>query len=131
MKLRYGGELKIGDFIMVAYGHYTSFGWYCGQGPTTLQYYYFRVPGDRYNVFQQYEAGTLPALNHHLRRKYERHGCTLKALNKEYVYGWGVRQEASRIVKITDPEIIFTEPHDLEDYRKSKEALIHFKFPVR
>jgi hypothetical protein len=131
MKVRYGGELQIGDFIMVANSNYTSFGWYCGKGRNTIQYYNFRVPGDRYTSFNDWKTGKLPQLNKWLREKFEKYGFSSKLFYKEYIYGYGITINGCRIVKITDPESIFTDPEDLEDYRKSKEALIHIKFPVK
>jgi hypothetical protein len=132
MKLRYGGDLQIGDFIIVANSNYTSFGWFCGRGQGgTVQYYYFRVPGDRYKTFQEWEAGKLPNLNKWYREKFEKHGFSSKLFYKEYIYGGSMDLNGSRVVKIADPESIFTHPEDLEDYRKSKEALIYIKFPVK
>jgi hypothetical protein len=132
MKLRYGGDLQIGDFIIVANSNYTSFGWFCGRGQGgTVQYYYFRVPAERYKTFQEWEAGKLPNLNKWYREKFEKHGFSSKLFYKEYIYGGSMDLNGSRVVKIADPESIFTHPEDLEDYRKSKEALISIKFPVK
>ena len=131
MKIRYGGDLQIGDFIMIANSNSTSFGWYCGQGRGTVQYYHFRVPAERYKTFQEWEAGKLPNLNKWYREKFEKHGFSSKLFYKEYIYGGGIDLNGCRVVKITDPESIFTHPEDLEDYRKSKEALIYIKFPAK
>jgi len=50
----------------------------------------------------------------------------------DYIYGSGLNStHGSRVVKLTDPESIFTEQEDLENYRKSKEALIYIKFPAK
>ena len=38
--LKHGGQLEIGDFIAVSNGNHLDFGWYCGDGINTLQYYY-------------------------------------------------------------------------------------------
>ena len=57
MKLRYGGDLQIGDFIMIANSNHTTFGWYCGRGRGTVQYYHFRVPGERHKTFQEWCSG--------------------------------------------------------------------------
>jgi hypothetical protein len=132
MKLRYGGDLQIGDFIMIANSNYTSFGWYCGRGRGTVQYYHFRVPAERYKTFQEWEAGKLPNLNKWYREKFEKHGFSSKLFYKEYIYGGGLDvAHGSRVIKLTDPESIFTNQEDLEDYRKSKEALIYIKFPAK
>jgi hypothetical protein len=44
-------------------------------------------------------------------------------LFKSYIYGEGVLPTASRVVKIDNPESVFTEQNDLDRYRQSKEAL--------
>jgi len=131
MKLRYGGDLQIGDFIMIANTNYTTFGWYCGRGRNTVQYYHYGVPAERYKTFQEWEAGKLPNLNKWYREKFEKHGFSSKLFYKDYIYGGGIDLNGSRVVKITDPESIFTEQEDLDRYRKSKEALISIKFPVK
>lgn len=131
MKVRYGGDLQIGDFIMVAGNGYTSFGWYCGQGRNTIQYYHFYVPGDKYEKFQEWKAGKLPNFNQWMVKRFEKYGFSSKLFYKEYIYGAGIEINGSRVVKITDPESIFTHPDDLKNYRKSKEALIYIKFPVK
>jgi hypothetical protein len=131
MKIRYGGDLEIGDFIMVASNNYTSFGWYCGKGRNTIQYYVYGVPGSRWEDFKSWKAGTITSQNHWLGKRFEKHGFSSKLFYKEYIYGSGLDSTASRIVKITDPESIFTNQEDLEMYRKSKEALIYIKFPVK
>lgn len=131
MKVRYGGDLQIGDFIMVANSNYTSFGWYCGRGQGgTVQYYNFRNPGDRFESFQKWQAEGSEN-NSWTGKRFEKYGFSSKMFYKEYIYGGGIEINGSRVVKITDPESIFTHPEDLEDYRKSKEALIYIKFPVK
>jgi hypothetical protein len=129
MKTRYGGELEIGDFIMVANVNYTSFGWYCGKGRNTIQYYHFRVPGERHKTFQEWEAGRLN--NSWLASKFQKHGFSSKIFYKEYIYGGGIEINGSRVIKLTDPESIFTNTEDLDYYLKSKEALINIKFPAK
>ena len=130
MKVRYGGDLQIGDFIMIANSNYTTFGWYCGTGRNTIQYYQFRVPGDRLEEYQQWKAGNLKNYTW-LAERFEKNGFTAKLFYKDYIYGGGINLNGSRVVKIADPESIFTHPEDIEDYRKSKEALINIKFPVK
>jgi hypothetical protein len=132
MKLRYGGDLQIGDFIMIANSNYTTFGWFCGTGRGTVQYYHFRVPGDRFEAFQNWQAGTIDSRDKWLVERFKKYGFGSKLFYKEYVYGSGLNSKnGSRVVKLIDPESIFTEQEDLESYRKSKEALIHIKFPVK
>jgi hypothetical protein len=130
MKIRYGGDLQIGDFIMVANNNYTSFGWFCGTGSGTVQYYQFCVPGLRFKEFKDWETGSLND-HHWLKERFEKYGFSSKLFFKEYIYGGGIHFNGSRVVKITDPESIFTEQEDIENYRKSKEALISIKFPVK
>jgi hypothetical protein len=130
MKVRYGGDLQIGDFIMVAGNGYTSFGWYAGRGRGTVQYYHYGVPGDRFKEFKDWEDGKLD--NHTwLGEQFKKHGFSSKLFYKDYIYGGGINLNGSRVVKMTDPESIFTEQEDLDRYRKSKEALISIKFPVK
>ena len=128
MKTRYGGELEIGDFIMVANVNYTSFGWYCGKGRGTLQYYQYRVPAVIFEDFQDWQTEPSTAYRG---RSFEKHGFSSKVLYKEYIYTGGIECAGSRVVKITDPEAIFTNPEDLDYYLKSKEALINIKFPAK
>ena len=132
MKLRYGGDLQIGDFIMIANSNYTSFGWYCGQGRGTVQYYNFRIPGDRFEAFQEWQTEGPKNTSPWYAERFEKHGFSSKVFYKEYIYGGGLDVAyGSRVIKLTDPESIFTNQEDLEDYRKSKEALIYIKFPVK
>jgi hypothetical protein len=123
MKVRYGGDLQIGDFIMIANSNYTSFGWYCGTGRGTIQYYHFSVPGDRFEAFQDWQTGKLD--NSWYAARFKKYGFSSKLFYKCYIYGGGIDLNGSRVVKLTDPESIFTEQEDLEDYRK---ALIYIKF---
>jgi hypothetical protein len=51
-------------------------------------------------------------------------GFTLKCLYKSYINA----VHDTRVVKITNPEDIFTTQEDKEDYEKSKEILIKLKF---
>jgi len=130
MKLRYGGDLQIGDFIIIANSNYTTFGWYCGRGRNTVQYYHYGVPASRFDEYQHWKAGNLKNYAW-LAERFEKHGFTAKLFYKDYIYGGGIDLNGSRVVKITDPESIFTEQEDLDRYRKSKEALISIKFPVK
>jgi len=131
MKLRYGGDLQIGDFIMVAGNGYTSFGWYCGQGRGTVQYYQFTVPGYKLEAFEKWQNEQPRDTQSWYGQRFEKFGFTSKIFYKEYVYGHGISVNGSRVVKMTDPESIFTNQEDIDAYRKSKEALIRIKFPVK
>jgi len=131
MKIRYGGDLQIGDFILVAYNHWISFGWYCGKGRGTLQYYHFGDPGEKQKMFQDWQDGKLKNSVWHA-KQFEKHGFSSKLFYKNYIYGGGLDvSHGSRVIKITDPERIFTEQEDIDKYRKSKEALISVKFPAK
>lgn len=116
---------------MVAGSGYTSFGWYCGQGRGTVQYYHFCVPGDKFEAFEKWQNGQPRDTQSWSGQRFEKFGFTSKLFYKEYIYGHGIGVNGSRVVKITDPESIFTEQEDLDRYRKSKEALIYIKFPVK
>ena len=132
MKLRYGGDLQIGDFILVANSNYTSFGWFCGRGQGgTVQYYHFRVPADKFKAFQEWQANGDKNISAWYAERFKKHGFSSKIFYKDYIYGGGIDLTGSRVIKLSNPEDIFTDPQDLEDYRKSKEALIHIKFPAK
>lgn len=128
MKTRYGGELEIGDFIIVAYNNYTSFGWYCGQGKNTIQYYQYRVPAVLFAEFQKWQTQPDSAYRSHL---FDKHGFSSKVFYKEYINADRIEYLGSRVVKITDPEAIFTTQEDLDYYLKSREVLINIKFPAK
>jgi hypothetical protein len=95
-----------------------------------VQYYHYGVPGSRFEEFKDWKAGKL---NNHtwLGERFKKHGFSSKLFYKEYIYGGGVEFNGSRVVKIPDPESIFTHPEDIDRYKKSKEALIYIKFPVK
>jgi hypothetical protein len=130
MKVRYGGDLQIGDFVMIADGNATSFGWYCGQGRGTLQYYFYREPGEQLENFKHWEAGNLDNSWHAAR--FKKYGFSSKLFYKCYIYGGGLYSVyGSRVVKLPNGESIFTNSEDLQAYLKSKEALIKIKFPAK
>jgi hypothetical protein len=127
MKIRYGGDLQIGDFIMVASSNYVSFGWYCGQGRNTIQFYQFTTPANVFTHYTKWKNGDLG----YAREDFAKNGFTLKSLYKEYIYGGILQARGSRVVKITDPESIFTEQEDLNDYLESKQVLNNLNFPAK
>jgi hypothetical protein len=132
MKVRYGGDLQIGDFLMVADGNATSFGWYCGTGKGTLQYYHFRDPGEKHKAFQEWQTEGPKNISPWYAEKFKKYGFSSKLFWKCYIYGGGLDVEyGSRVVKLPNGESIFTNQEDLETYRKSKEALISIKFPAK
>jgi hypothetical protein len=130
MKIRHGGELEIGDFIAVGDGIHLSFGWYRGTGRNTVQFYHYKTPGIVYGDWEDAVADPQRHNGNYYRKLRER-GFSSKALGVCYVYGEGISDKGSRVIKLENPESIFTEQDDLEAYRKSKEALLTIKFPVK
>jgi hypothetical protein len=125
MDTRYGGELQIGDFIAVAYSNTFSFGWYVGSGKGTIQFVDVHGPASAWHIYERWKAGEL--IGHWYSKRFAKDGFTFKLLYKNYVLGDKV-DEGRRVIKIEDPESIFTNAGDLEEYKKSKEALIYIKF---
>lgn len=116
--------LEVGDFIVIADNCNTlSYGWYCGQGrlKNTLHYYNISSPGYTLEQFEKYEAGDMTGwrVEH-----FTKHGFTSKAFYKNYINSY----HETRLLKVTDPDNLFTHPIQLEKYNKSKEALIKIKF---
>lgn len=128
MKIRYGGDLQPGDFVIIASGTYTDMGWYIGQGRGTLQYYTVNVPQIMYKSFKEWQADPT---KHRYRSLQFAKGFGTHCLWKAYIHGSGVSAKASRVVKIENPESIFTEQEDLETYQLSKEVLNNSKFPAK
>lgn len=124
--LKHGGDLRPGDFIAVAEQNRMSFGWYFGDGiGGTLQYYYYGAPKHSYEVYQNWENIVKPEdKQKHWRWKQYAKGFTLKCIYKAYI---NVVHD-TRVVKITNPEEIFTNLEDRETYEKSKEILIKLNF---
>lgn len=128
--LRYGGQLEIGDFIAIADGTYVNLGWYVGAGQGTLQYYPYRNPGVEYKDYNKFLNNPSPGMgdvNHYAKHK----KFSSKLIWKAYIYGWGVRDGGTRVIKITNPETLFTTPEDLKAYDESREALITLNFPLK
>lgn len=128
MKIRYGGDLQPGDFVVIACGTYTDMGWYIGPGKGTLQYYSVNTPQLMYKQFQKWQAD--PGGAHWGSEQFKK-GFGKHCLWKAYIHGSGLSAKASRVVKITEPESIFTEQEDLKAYQLSKEILNNFKFPAK
>jgi len=118
--LRYGGKLLPGDFIAVSNGNWLTFGWYCGDGRGTLQYYMMHGPAARYKDYQKFLQDPE---KHRYHNRYEK-GFTLKNIWKSYINA----VHSTRVVKIEHPETVFTDKEDIEDYQKSKEVLITLNF---
>ncbi len=102
-EVKYGGPLRIGDFLFIGNGYQFMYGWFCGNGRSdTLQYI---TPASVYFASRQNEAVPFPSIK------------------KSYVR----QNKKDTIIKITDPEKIFTE-HELKYYLEAKEILIKTKF---
>ena len=117
--------LEVGDFIIIASGGQLDYGWYCGQGRyrCTLQYYSVRTPGHALENFERYEAGE--ELPQWIVKIFQRHkGFTSKCFYKRFLNSY----YESRILKPANPDDLFSDPEDIQAYKKSKEALIKIKF---
>ena len=123
-KLKHGGDLHPGDFIAIAEQNRMSFGWYFGDGRGTLQYFYYTGPEDCYRLYEEWNAKNDDAKAKDWRTKKYNKGFTLKSIYKCYVNA----VHATRVIKINNPEEIFTDPQDRETYEKSKETLIKLNF---
>lgn len=124
--LKYGGNLEIGDFIGISYTNCIIFGWYCGDGRGTLQYYNYHCP---MNAKKNYENWKEDFDNGKIkpdswRAKQYKNGFTKKDLWKAYVNS----VHSTRVIKIHRPEEVFTNQEDREIYEKSKEILINLNF---
>ena len=121
--LKHGGQLEIGDFIAVSNGNHLDFGWYCGDGINTLQYYYYRNPVNAYNTYEDW-LNQSEANRSAWKTKRYTNGFTKKCLWKSYINA----VHTTRVLKINNPEEIFTDKEDRDDYEKSKETLIKLNF---
>ena len=130
MNIRHGGELKPGDFILIANNGYTDFGWYFGQGRGTIQYFNTYAPRDRFEQFKEYQSNS-QWLHNWTKDLFKRHEFSTKSIYKSYIYGGGISLSGSRVVKIENPGSGLTGPEDLKRYKESKEALLSIKFPAK
>jgi hypothetical protein len=124
-ELKYGGQIVPGDFIAVSDGNYLNFGWYAGDGRNTLQYYTMRGPQSVYNDYKTWLRYSDDEKNKNkwMSKRYEK-GFTMKCLWKSFINS----VHATRVMKITNIEDIFTNPEDRKEYEDSKQALITLKF---
>lgn len=117
--VKHGGDLEIGDFVAVSYAAGFTFGWYCGYGKNTLQYIEYHWPVtslDQYNRIKQDPAYS----------DYEK--ANSEEFNKNWIAKNYVKDWNYRVMKIQDPEIIFTEQENLDKYREAKQILEQIKF---
>ena len=120
MKLHYGGELEFGDFIAVSCGNCMDFGFYAGTGRGTLQYYPFRGPINAYEKYQEWLALPEEQRGRYWYAKQYKKGFSSKCLYKSYINA----VHRSRVIKLINPETIFTDAEDYNNYVRSKEVLI-------
>tara|TARA_R110002126_G_scaffold116164_9_gene255483 strand:- start:1224 stop:1613 length:390 start_codon:yes stop_codon:yes gene_type:complete len=115
--------LNGGEFIIVAGNNRLDYGWYCGSGRNTLQYFSLWCPGAILTEFEEYEKQGLQYTGWR-KREFKKNGFSSKALYKTYINSFG----DWRVLKVADPDNLFTNPADIATYEKSKEALIKIKF---
>lgn len=123
--IKYGGQLVPGDFIAVSDGNHLNFGWYIGDGRNTLQYYYMRGPQSVYNDYKTWlrYSDEEKAKNRWMSERFAK-GLTIKCLWKSFINS----VHATRVMKITNIDDIFTDPEDRKIYEESREVLIKLKF---
>ena len=123
--LKYGGVLHPGDFIAISYQNHIQFGWYVQDGKGTLQFYYLHGPGSAYDNYKQWltYSDAEKANNKWMTKRFEK-GFTTKCLWKAYINS----VHDTRVMKINNPEEIFTDQEEREKYERSKEALITLNF---
>ena len=117
--VKHGGKLEIGDFVAISYAAGFTFGWYSGHGKNTLHYFEYHWPItslDQYNRVKQDPAYS----------DYEK--ANSEEFSKKWIFKSYVKDWRYRVMKIQDPEAIFTEQENLDKYRESKEILEHIKF---
>ena len=123
-KLKFGGDLHPGDFIAIAEQNRMSFGWYFGDGRGTVQYFHYMQPNNDYYYYEEWDAKNDDAKAKDWRTKKYKKGFTVKSIYKSYVN----TVHDTRIIKLNNPEEIFTDPIEREKYEKSKETLIKLNF---
>lgn len=118
-EIRYGGTLKIGDFIAIAANHYLYFGWYCGNGKAgNIQYVGVQEVAWQFKEFNDRQSGKSYGVNHK-----DRKGFSLDHFRKNPLRN----NKKHTVIKITDPEEMFTQ-YELTEYLKAKEILTNMKF---
>ena len=124
--IRYGGQLQLGDFIVVSNDKTLTFGWYTGLGNNTVQYVSITTPISMNRIFENWKSN--PTSYRYYDKKFEKKGLLFSHLPKGYV----LDKHRFQIAKIPgNPEDLFTNVQDLENYRASKKVLESMKFPAR
>ena len=124
MEITYGGKLREGDFIAIANGNHTTFGWYAGQGRGTLQYWWISQPYVSKDYYEKWLKTPVDQRQKWYEKQFAK-GFTRNCIGKSYINA----VHNTRVIKITHPEdILPTERRGwastLEDYQKSKEVLV-------
>lgn len=114
-----GGDLQIGDFIAISYSAGFTFGWYCGEGANTLQFFETHWPATSLDHYNRVKADA--AYRDHDKANSEEFNKSWIA--KSYVMNW-----RWRVMKIENPESLFTDPSELNKYLESKQILEQIKF---
>lgn len=121
--LKYGGNIVPGDFIAVSNGNYINFGWYAGDGRGTLQYYDLNCPAGLHKDYLQFQKDRSHLSSWRV-KQFEKLGFSRKLLWKHYINA----VHATRVIKISHPEDIFTTPEDRKQYELSRQAMIELNF---
>lgn len=117
-KIRYGGTLNIGDFIVIGCDWSVSYGWYCGNGKSgNIQ---FIAPHVVNYSSVAYDERVKSSTN--LTAK-DRKGFSLDHIGKSPIRN----SRKKNVIKIIYPESIFTGV-DLEMYKAAKDILTQIKF---
>jgi hypothetical protein len=118
-EVKYGGQLQIGDFIAISYASGFTFGWYCGYGKNTLQFFEYNWPVISHDHYIR--AKNDEAYSYHKKANSEE--FSKNWINKSYVMQWNFR-----VMKIENPESVFTDQKDLDKYNEAKQILKQIKF---
>lgn len=117
--VQHGGDLKIGDFVAISYSAGFTLGWYCGEGKNTLQYFETHWPATSLDYYTRVKAD----------KDYKQHA---KANSEEFDKSWIAKSYVNnwkwRVMKIENPESLFTDPENLNKYIESKQILEKIKF---
>jgi hypothetical protein len=117
--VNYGGDLQIGDFVAISYSSGFTLGWYCGEGKNTLQYFETHWPATSLDYYTRVKAD----------KDYKQHD---KANSEEFNKNWIAKSYVNnwkwRVMKIENPESLFTDSEDLNRYIESKQILEQIKF---
>jgi hypothetical protein len=117
--VQYGGDLQIGDFIAISYAAGFTVGWYCGYGKNTLHYIECHWPITSLDYYTRVKADKSYKQN----KKANSEEFNKDWIAKNYVNNW-----KWRVMKIENPESLFTEQEDLDRYIESKQILEQIKF---